>query len=129
MAAIERMLERQLDVVFSFSSLSGSSPTGSAIRGRLLQAARARDFTPRFRNVHASFTEHTGYVAAGLGVALVPAAMAACTVEGVAFRPLAEAGLRLETWLHWRADAEDPSVQDFVDSIMQALSEPEAEHA
>ncbi|MYR63848.1 LysR family transcriptional regulator, partial [Streptomyces sp. SID625] len=56
--------------------------------GTLLDAALRAGFRPRVAHVVAEWTAKQGYVAAGLGVALVPALAAASVRPDVALLPL-----------------------------------------
>ncbi|MEU3513935.1 LysR substrate-binding domain-containing protein [Streptomyces sp. NPDC006654] len=65
---------------------------GPRPEGTLLDAALRQGFRPRVAHVVAEWTAEQGYVAAGLGVALVPAPAAAGVRQDVALVPVRDEG-------------------------------------
>jgi len=63
-------------------------------------------------------------VGQGLGVALVPQALAASALAGVVFVPLREEGVRYDTHCLWRKGRNQAALQDFVDAVRTALAAP-----
>ncbi|HET7776135.1 MAG TPA: LysR substrate-binding domain-containing protein [Azospira sp.] len=66
---------------------------------RVTDLCLERGFTPRLAPVTSRKTAMLQLVAAGFGVAVVPAAMAALATPGVSFRPLADADARTQVAL------------------------------
>lgn len=66
-------------------------PVGPGLYDRLMQLCRSAGFEPRIVQEAPEFTSIIGLVAAGLGVALVPASMQAVQLQGLHYRPLADA--------------------------------------
>jgi DNA-binding transcriptional LysR family regulator len=56
-------------------------------------------------------------VSAGLGVAIVPASVAALALSGVVYRPLDDPRAELERWAVWRDDARLAVVRAFIGSL------------
>lgn len=65
---------------------------GPRPEGTLLDAALRQGFRPRVAHVVAEWTAKQGYVAAGLGVALVPALAAAAVRPDVVLLPVCDEG-------------------------------------
>jgi len=66
---------------------------------RVTDLCLSRGFTPRLAPVTSRKTAMLQLVAAGFGIAIVPASMAALGAPGVAFRPLADADTRTQAAL------------------------------
>jgi len=107
-----RELKDQTFITFTRETYSDSQDD-------LILAARRAGFSPLVDDVYASFVEHTGFVAAGLGVALVPRSLSRYPVEGVSFVPLADESLELSTRMYWRPDANEPSVLSFLRQMVE----------
>jgi DNA-binding transcriptional LysR family regulator len=63
-------------------------------------------------------------VSQGLGVALVPEALAQSALAGAVFVPLKDVDVRYDTRCLWRSDRDQTALGDFV----QALSAGQSEH-
>jgi DNA-binding transcriptional LysR family regulator len=61
------------------------------------------------------------FVAAGLGVSLVPAAVRHMTVHGAVYRPLAQDETRVELAAAWRRDDDRPVLARALDVIRRDL--------
>ena len=57
------------------------------------------------------------FVAAGLGVSLVPVSVCKMTVEGAVYRPLAEDSTRVELAVAWRSGDDRPVLGRALDVI------------
>jgi DNA-binding transcriptional LysR family regulator len=162
-AAVDKLFDRHLDVIVSFSKIEGKGLSGRLVdeteylialpdnhpraaeaavglydlrdetfvtfprdaysegQDDLVHAAQELGFSPRMAPVHATFIELTGFVAAGFGVALMPASLAAFPVTGTVFRPLRDTAIRLRTHLFWREELAEPAVRQFVEHVVSEL--------
>jgi DNA-binding transcriptional LysR family regulator len=66
------------------------------------------------------------FVAAGLGVSLVPASVRNMTVQGAIYRPLADDPTRVELAAAWRRDDERPVLERALDVIRRTVGAPPA---
>ena len=78
-------------------------------------------FTPRIEQEAIQMPTIVSLVAAGMGVALVPASLAGMRRTGVVYRPLAEPGPPVELGLAWRHGEDDPAVTAFVQHVCAAF--------
>ncbi len=85
----------------------------------VLAAYRARGATPRITQEAIQMQTIVNLVSAGIGVAWVPESMACLQRPGVAYRPVADAGLLGQTSLIWR-DPASPVVARFVAQVTAA---------
>jgi DNA-binding transcriptional LysR family regulator len=83
---------------------------GARYHDTLRDLCRAAGFTPAEQEVRELPTQ-LALVAAGLGVALVPASVAALRAADVAYVPLAGPAPQLHTLLSWREDGDAPLLQ------------------
>jgi DNA-binding transcriptional LysR family regulator len=82
---------------------------------------RDAGFTPRIEQEAIQMPTIVSLVAAGMGVALVPASLRDMRRTGVTYRPLAEAGPLMEVGLAWRSADAEPAVAAFVDHVIAAF--------
>ncbi|HWH15851.1 MAG TPA: LysR family transcriptional regulator [Miltoncostaeaceae bacterium] len=80
----------------------------------VLAACRAAGFSPRVVQVARSMPTIASLVAAGIGVALVPAPMDRLRLAGVAYRPLRGGPVHRALALVWRRDDPSPLVANLV---------------
>ncbi|MGW6909061.1 LysR family transcriptional regulator [Streptomyces sp. NPDC054940] len=101
--------------------VSGSSRP----EGTLLDAALRQGFRPRVAHVVGEWTAKQGYVAAGLGVALVPALAAASVRPDVALLPVLDEGgpARAVYAAAVRGRSLTPAGEAFVDALRGAVGE------
>ncbi|WP_353952606.1 LysR substrate-binding domain-containing protein [Knoellia sp. S7-12] len=85
------------------------SGTSSAVNDAVLRSCRVAGFVPHREHEAAGISVMLPLVAAGLGVALVPASVRAAPLAGVVFRDVAEAAT-VELALAWRSDETNPAV-------------------
>jgi DNA-binding transcriptional LysR family regulator len=92
--------------------------------GTLLDAALREGFRPRVAHVVAEWTAKQGYVAAGLGVALVPALAAASVRPDVVLRPVLDEGApaRAVYAATERGRSSTPAVEAFVAALREAAA-------
>lgn len=85
------------------------------LNARVLDACRAAGFEPEAVQKDVWLTQTMlGLVAAGIGVALVPASAENLNRAGVAFRPVRDAGAPVELGAFWRRDDDAPALRNFV---------------
>ena len=96
----------------------------AGFRETVLALCRANGFEPQVVHSASSTAAMAELVAAGLGVALVPQSATDRASTGVAFRPLANTPLRLETAAVWRAEAMTPALRLFLDHAIKAARQP-----
>ncbi len=96
----------------------------AGFRETVLALCRANGFVPRVAHSASSTAAMAELVAAGLGIALVPQSAAGREPMGVAYRPLANTPLRLETAAVWRAEAMTPVLRLFLDHAIKAAQQP-----
>lgn len=94
------------------------SARDSAVNEAVLRSCREAGFVPRREHEAPSTAVLLALVAAGLGVAVVPASVRALPLEGVIFRDLLDAG-SVELSLAYRTDDDNPVV-DAVIAILEA---------
>lgn len=94
------------------------SARDSAVNEAVLRSCREAGFVPRREHEAPSTAVLLALVAAGLGVAIVPASVRALPLEGVVFRDLLDAG-SVELSLAYRTDDDNPVV-DAVIEILEA---------
>jgi DNA-binding transcriptional LysR family regulator len=88
----------------------------SAVNAVVLSSCRAAGFAPRRAQEAAGTAVLLALVAAGLGVALVPASVRAVPLAGVVFRDVADAG-RVELGLAWRRGNTSPLLRAVIDTL------------
>jgi DNA-binding transcriptional LysR family regulator len=81
---------------------------------------RAAGFTPRIEQEAIQMPTIVSLVAAGMGVALVPASLRQMRRTGVVYRPLAETSPLMEVGLAWREGETEPAVAAFVEHARAA---------
>jgi DNA-binding transcriptional LysR family regulator len=86
-----------------------------------LAACSAAGFVPSVVQEARQLHTLTALVSAGIGVTLVPGAVAAAARAGVAFRPLATAAPRLALHVAWRSGHLPPTAERFVEVARNVL--------
>jgi DNA-binding transcriptional LysR family regulator len=87
---------------------------GVALYDAIVDACRRAGFAPRVEQEAIQMQTIVSLVAAGMGVALVPAALVNLRRTGVVYRPLTDVRPRIELGIAWRAADDAPAVQTFV---------------
>ena len=87
---------------------------GASLYDAIFGACRRAGFAPRIEQEAIQMQTIVSLVAAGMGVALVPASLEHLRRTGVVYRPLAERGARVEIGIAWRAGEASPAVRAFV---------------
>jgi DNA-binding transcriptional LysR family regulator len=94
---------------------------GTGLYDQTVALCRDAGFAPRISQEASATPTIMGLVAAGLGIALLPASLQRIRMEGVTFRRLA-APPSTALWLAWRRDERSPLVRAFLD-VAEGLSE------
>lgn len=110
------------------AALRGSAfvthPSGhrSVMHDAVLQACRSVGFQPAEVVEVRETATLVAFVAAGLGVALVPAPVRSLALEGVVYRDLADVDHRTELVLATRADEDGPAVARVVGAVLETTA-------
>ena len=88
----------------------------SAVNQAVVRSCRDAGFSPRAAHEAPGTAVLVALVAAGLGVALVPASVRAVPLAGVVFRDVADAAT-IEMSLAWRAESTSPLVRSVLDTL------------
>jgi len=96
-----------------FVLFSGSS---SAVNEAVLRSCREAGFVPHREHEAAGISVQLPLVAAGLGIALVPASVRSAPLAGIVFRDVTDAAT-VDLALAWRADETNPSVLAVLDAL------------
>lgn len=100
-------------------------PFGPTFPDYIAAACVREGFVPRFAERAALIQTIIGWVAAGLGVSLIPAGAArAVTMDGAVIRPLAEPTPTIDYALVWLPDRVSPSLRGFLDVTRSGLRSP-----
>ena len=89
----------------------------SVVHDAVEDACAAHGFKPVAAHEVAETATLVSFVAAGLGVSLVPASVRKMTVEGAVYRPLADDATRVELAAAWRRDDDRPVLMRALDVI------------
>jgi DNA-binding transcriptional LysR family regulator len=93
----------------------------SVLHDAVEDACEAHGFNPQAAHEIAETATLVGFVAAGLGVSLVPASVRNMTVQGAIYRPLAQDATRVELAAAWRRDDDRPVLARALDVIRRDL--------
>jgi DNA-binding transcriptional LysR family regulator len=93
----------------------------SVLHDAVEDACAAHGFKPIAAHEVAETATLVSFVAAGLGVSLVPASVRNMTVEGAVYRPLAHDSTRVELAAAWRRDDDRPVLARALDVIRHDL--------
>ena len=96
----------------------------AGFREMVLGWCRASGFEPEVAHSASSTAAMAELVAAGLGVALVPRSATGRESRDVAYRPLVNPPLLLETAAVWRAEAMTTGLRLFLDHVIKAARQP-----
>lgn len=95
----------------------------SAVNDAVLRSCRQAGFVPHREHQAAGTAVLLALVAAGLGVAVVPASVRSLPLEGLVFRDLPDGGT-VELALAWRRGQDKPVVEAVVDVLEAAFPVP-----
>lgn len=93
----------------------------SVLHDAVQDACEAHGFKPRAAHEVAETATLVSFVAAGLGVSLVPASVRHMTVRGAIYRPLSEDNPQVELAAAWRRDDDRPVLARALDVIRRHL--------
>jgi DNA-binding transcriptional LysR family regulator len=93
----------------------------SVLHDAVEDACEAHGFKPLAAHEVAETATLVSFVAAGLGVSLVPASVRNMTVQGAVYRPLAQDATRVELAAAWRRDDDRPVLARALDVIRRDL--------
>ena len=94
---------------------------GAGLYDLIVDYCRDAGFTPRIEQEAIQMPTIVSLVAAGMGVALVPASLRHMRRTGVVYRPLTETSPLMEVGLAWREGDEEPAVAAFVAHVRAAF--------
>ena len=102
----------------------------SVVHDAVEDACAAHGFEPIAAHEVAETATLVSFVAAGLGVSLVPASVQNMTVRGAIYRPLTQDATRVELAVAWRRDDDRPVLARALDVIRRDVgaSSPLAPH-
>lgn len=87
---------------------------GASLYDHIVGACHRAGFSPRIEQEAIQMQSIVSLVAAGMGVALVPASLRKMRRTGVRYRPLAERSPGVEVGVAWRRGDDSPAVRGFV---------------
>ena len=93
----------------------------SVLHDAVEDACAAHGFKPVAAHEVAETATLVSFVAAGLGVSLVPASVRNMTVHGAVYRPLAHDATRVELAVAWRRDDDRPVLARALEVIRREL--------
>jgi DNA-binding transcriptional LysR family regulator len=94
--------------------------TGTGLPDKLRELAQAAGFEPRIVQTAREATTQIGLVAAGLGLALLPAQLACVRIPRVRYLPLDDAGADFPVAVAWREPAPAPVTRRFL-ALLEGL--------
>ncbi len=97
------------------------SAARSVLHEAVEQICREHGFHPRVRLEVAETATLVAFVAAGIGVSLVPAAVANLTIKGAVYRPLAGGGPAVALAVAWRRDDRGPVLARTLELIREHM--------
>lgn len=119
-AALPAATHRRAPAKLALKSLASAPfilfPRRSApgLHDLVVSFCRRAGFSPRVEQEAIQMQTIVSLVAAGMGVALVPASLQHLRRTGVVYRPLVEASPAVEVGLAWRRDNDSPALAEFV---------------
>ena len=96
-----------------------SPPFG--LRDQVVNLCQQAGFTPRVTQVVTHYPAIVGFVAAGLGLSILPASMQMLQQSGVIYRPLQDCTLWREMAVAWRRDEASTVLQSFL-AVVRSLA-------
>ncbi len=102
---------------------------GASLYDHVVGLCRRAGFSPRVEQEAIQMQTIVSLVAAGMGVALVPASLVHMRRTGVVYRPLAERSPAIEVGIAWRRDDESPAARAFVATARASAARPPARGA
>jgi len=96
-----------------------SRSIGPGFYDLVISACRQAGFTPRITHEASHVYTVLGFVAAGLGVTLVPNSIGTNPREGVVYRPLRDPALTVELGLAYRRDDSSATLSAFLEVVRE----------
>lgn len=93
---------------------------GLALPGQVTALCQAAGFSPRVSQIAGANATIVGLVAVGMGIAIVPEAMARLRHDSVVAHPVADAAATTLVWIVQRQEEHSPLVRSFLDLILRA---------
>ena len=93
----------------------------SVLRELVEEACAEYGFSPRIRLEVTETSTLVSFVAAGIGVSLVPASVSGMTVAGAVYRPLAGTAPRAQVAIAWHPDNESPALAGALKLVQSAV--------
>jgi DNA-binding transcriptional LysR family regulator len=118
LARADAIAARQLDGL----PLVTFPPVAAVLRDAVLAELALAGAGPRIVDEVSDMTTILGLVAAGRGVALVPASVLKLSLKGVVFRPLRAPKRRAELWLVKRREDHRPAVATLMELVAKAAA-------
>jgi DNA-binding transcriptional LysR family regulator len=100
----------------------------SVLLGAVEEACAAHGFQPRVAMPVTETSTLVSFVAAGVGVSLVPASVGGMTVAGAVYRPLADDTTRVQIALAWRSDDQSSVLERALRIVHSAVMRRPADH-
>jgi DNA-binding transcriptional LysR family regulator len=100
----------------------------SVLMSAVEEACAAHGFQPRVVMPVTETSTLVSFVAAGVGVSLVPASVAGMTVAGAVYRPLADDTTRVQIALAWRTDDHSPLLERALRIVHSAVMRHPTDH-
>jgi DNA-binding transcriptional LysR family regulator len=99
----------------------------TVLQGLIEEFCAEHGFQPRITQRVTETSTLVSFVAAGVGVSLVPASVSAMSVAGAVYRPLAGAGRRLQIAIAWRRDDDSPLLAHALEIVHSTVMRNPAE--
>jgi DNA-binding transcriptional LysR family regulator len=96
---------------------------GPSFYDRIVGACREAGFSPRVVQEAIQMQTIIGMVAAGIGVALVPASESNLTRKGVVYKPIQDEGLEVELAMVWAPEGSSPTLRAFLSTVGEVSSD------
>jgi len=96
---------------------------GPSFYDRIVGACREAGFSPRVVQEAIQMQTIIGIVAAGIGVALVPASERNLARKGVVCKPIQDEGLEVELAIVWAPEGSSPTLRAFLSTAREVSSD------
>jgi DNA-binding transcriptional LysR family regulator len=94
----------------------------SVLHDAVEETCEAHGFLPRVALEVSETATLVSFVAAGIGVSLVPESVQHMSVQGAVYRPLAGEAAPVELALAWREDNDSPALERALDVVRRELA-------
>lgn len=100
------------------------APDSSDFARSIMDCCVAAGFMPRVAHEVIDSQSILGLIAAGFGVALIPASIARLTGDQIAFHRLGASAPSADVYMVWRGDDQSPVLRTFIEFVQRALQKP-----